>query len=84
MKLHYFWTDMPDGSHVAANYTIHLDGISGSVRLWSRDTRVNVGRKFAVATATSLATRRATRNFVSPARTARNSSSPSRRARGTR
>jgi hypothetical protein len=48
MKLHYFWTDLPDGSHVAVNYTVRAEGVSGSFRVWSRDTRVNIGRKFMV------------------------------------
>jgi hypothetical protein len=46
VKLEYFWTDCPDGSHVAVNYTVWEGRISGSVRKWSRDTRVNVGRLF--------------------------------------
>lgn len=48
MQLAYFWTDCPDGSHVAVNYTVHEDRVSGSIRRWSRDTRTNVGRKFEV------------------------------------
>ncbi len=46
MRLGYFWTDCPDGSHVAVNYAVHEDRVTGSVRHWSRDTRVNIGRKF--------------------------------------
>jgi hypothetical protein len=49
VKLDYFWTDCPDGSHVAVNWTFWEGKISGSVRRWSRDTRTNVGRKFDVA-----------------------------------
>ena len=48
MKLSYFWTDCPDGSHVAVNYTVHEDRVSGSIRRWTPDARVNVGRKFEV------------------------------------
>jgi len=46
VKLEYFWTDCPDGSHVAVNYTVREGRISGSVRHWSRDSKVNVGRSF--------------------------------------
>ena len=46
MRLGYFWTDCKDGSHVAVNYTVHEDRVTGSVRRWSKDARVNVGRKF--------------------------------------
>lgn len=49
MKLEYFWTDCPDGSHVAVNWAVWEGRVTGSVRQWSRDTRVNVGRKFDVA-----------------------------------
>lgn len=48
MKLEYFWTDCPDGSHVAVNYTVREGKISGSVRHWSRDSKMNVGRQFTV------------------------------------
>ena len=48
MRLGYFWTDCPDGSHVAVNYTVHEDRVTGSVRRWSKDARVNVGRKFEI------------------------------------
>ena len=48
MKLEYFWADCADGSHVAVNYTAWEGRITGSVRKWSRDTRVNVGRSFSV------------------------------------
>ena len=51
VKLDYFWTDCPDGSHVAVNWAFWEGRVSGSVRKWSRDTRVNVGRKFDVAPA---------------------------------
>ena len=51
MRLAYFWTDCPDGSHVAVNYSVHDDRVTGSVRRWSRDTRVNVGRKFEIPAA---------------------------------
>lgn len=46
MKLNYFWTDCADGSHVAVNYTVHEDRVSGSLRHWTPDTTVNEGRKF--------------------------------------
>lgn len=49
MKLEYYWTDLPDGSHVAVNYAAWEGKITGSVRHWSRDTRMNVGRSFSVA-----------------------------------
>jgi len=49
VKLEYFWADCPDGSHVAVNYTVWEGRISGSVRKWSRDARVNVGRRFDLA-----------------------------------
>lgn len=49
MKLEYFWADCEDGSHVAVNYTAWEGRITGSVRRWSRDTRVNVGHPFSVA-----------------------------------
>ena len=49
MRLEYFWTDCADGSHIAVNYTVHEDRITGSVRRWSRDTRVNVGGKFEIS-----------------------------------
>lgn len=51
MKLEYFWADCPDGSHVAVNYTAGEGKISGSVRMWSRDAKVNRGRQFSVALA---------------------------------
>lgn len=51
MLLAYFWTDCPDGSHVAVNYTVHEDRVTGSIRQWSRDSRVNVGRKFEIPAA---------------------------------
>lgn len=49
VKLDYFWTDCTDGSHVAVNWAVWDGRISGSVRKWSPDTRVNVGRKFDLA-----------------------------------
>jgi len=51
VKLEYFWADCPDGSHVAVNYTAAEGKISGSVRMWSRDSKVNRGRQFSVALA---------------------------------
>lgn len=48
MRLNYFWTDCEDGSHVAVNYTVHEDRVSGSARRWSPDLKVNVGRRFEV------------------------------------
>jgi hypothetical protein len=48
LKLEYFWADCPDGSHVAVNYTAGEGKISGSVRMWSRDAKVNRGRQFSV------------------------------------
>jgi hypothetical protein len=51
MQLEYFWTDCPDGLHVAVNYTIHEDRVTGSIRRWSPDGRVNVGRKFEIPAA---------------------------------
>ena len=48
MKLEYYWTDLADGSHVAVNYAAWEGKISGSVRHWSADTRVNVGRAFSI------------------------------------
>jgi hypothetical protein len=48
VRLGYFWTDCPDGSHVAVNYAVHEDRVTGSVRRWSRDTRINVGQKFEI------------------------------------
>jgi len=48
MKLNYFWTDCADGSHVAVNYTVHEDRVTGSARVWSRDRRINVGRRFEI------------------------------------
>jgi hypothetical protein len=48
LKLEYFWADCPDGSHVAVNYTVREGRISGSVRHWSKDSKVNVGRQFSV------------------------------------
>ncbi len=49
MRLNYFWTDCEDGSHIAVNYTVHEDRVSGSARRWTPDLKVNVGRKFEVA-----------------------------------
>jgi hypothetical protein len=49
VKLDYFWTDCADGSHVAVNWALWEGRITGSVRKWSRDTRLNVGRMFDVA-----------------------------------
>jgi hypothetical protein len=49
VRLNYYWTDCEDGSHVAVNYTVHDDRVSGSVRRWTADLKVNVGRKFEVA-----------------------------------
>jgi hypothetical protein len=49
VKLDYFWADCADGSHVAVNWAFWEGKITGSVRKWSRDTRVNVGRKFDIA-----------------------------------
>jgi hypothetical protein len=49
VKLNYFWTDCADGSHVAVNYTVYEDRVSGSVRRWSRDRSTNIGRKFEVS-----------------------------------
>lgn len=51
MRLGYFWRDCPDGSHVAVNYVVHEDRVTGSVRRWSRDVRLNVGRKFEIPAA---------------------------------
>lgn len=51
MKLEYFWTDCEDGSHVAVNWAVWDGRISGSVRRWTPDMRVNAGRKFDVAPA---------------------------------
>lgn len=51
MKLNYFWTDCADGSHVAVNYTVYEDRVSGSLRRWSPDASVNEGRKFDVPAA---------------------------------
>jgi hypothetical protein len=51
MKLNYFWTDCADGSHVAVNYTVYEDRVSGSLRRWSPDASVNEGRKFEVPAA---------------------------------
>ena len=48
MRLSYFWADCPDGSHVAVNYAVHEDRVTGSIRRWSPDSRVNVGRKFEI------------------------------------
>jgi hypothetical protein len=48
VRLSYYWTDCRDGSHVAVNYTVHEDRVSGSIRRWSRDARTNVGRKFEI------------------------------------
>ncbi|MGH9441916.1 MAG: hypothetical protein ACRD16_06540 [Thermoanaerobaculia bacterium] len=48
MQLAYFWADCSDGSHVAVNYAVHEDRVTGSIRRWSRDTRINTGRKFEV------------------------------------
>jgi len=48
LKLEYFWADCPDGSHVAVNYTVGEGRVSGSVRHWSKDAKVNVGRQFTV------------------------------------
>lgn len=49
MRLNYHWTDCEDGSHVAVNYTVHEDRVSGSVRRWSADRTTNFGRKFEFA-----------------------------------
>jgi hypothetical protein len=51
VKLNYFWTDCADGSHVAVNYTVHEESVTGSIRQWSRDRSRNVGRKFDVPAA---------------------------------
>jgi hypothetical protein len=48
VKLEYFWADCADGSHVAVNYTFWEGQVSGSVRRWSPDGRVNGGRRFEV------------------------------------
>ena len=51
MQLEYFWADCEDGSHVAVNWAVWDGRISGSVRRWTPDMRVNVGRKFDVTPA---------------------------------
>ncbi len=51
MKQEYFWADCADGSHVAVNWAVWEGRITGSVRRWTPDTRVNVGRKFDLAPA---------------------------------
>ncbi len=48
MRLNYYWTDCADGSHVAVNYTVHEDRVSGSLRHWSPDASVNEGKKFEI------------------------------------
>jgi len=48
VKLEYFWADCADGSHVAVNYTFWEGQVSGSIRRWSPDGRVNGGRRFEV------------------------------------
>jgi hypothetical protein len=49
VKLNYFSIDCADGSHVAVNYTLREDRLSGSARRWSPDRKVNFGRRLEAA-----------------------------------
>ncbi|MGH9368505.1 MAG: hypothetical protein ACRD3M_12610 [Thermoanaerobaculia bacterium] len=43
--MNYYWTECPGcGCHVAVNYTVYPEKVSGSLRRWSQDRSVNDGR----------------------------------------
>jgi len=47
--LNYYWTDCPNcGCHVAVQWSVYPDHLSGSVRRWSVDRTINDGRPFQV------------------------------------
>ncbi len=47
--MNYHWTDCPNClCHVAVNWIVRPEGVSGSVRRWSVDRSINDGKPFAV------------------------------------
>jgi len=43
--MNYHWTDCPScGCHVAVNWIVRPEGVSGSLRRWSPDRSINDGR----------------------------------------
>lgn len=47
--MNYHWRDCPGcGCHVAVNWTVTTDDLSGSVRRWSSDRSINDGKAFSL------------------------------------
>jgi hypothetical protein len=52
--MNYHWTDCPGCScHVAVNWIVRPEGVSGSLRRWSPDRSINDGKPFAAPAETA-------------------------------